>query len=190
MKTTTIVPVRFIEQQIFIIRGLKVMLDRDLADLYGVETKYLNRQVKRNRERFPNEFVFQLTKTERSELVTNWHRFESLKHSSSLPYAFSEHGVAMLATVIKSPKAIKMSILIVKAFVRLRDILTSHKELAEKLQMLEKKIDRHDEEIQSIVEAIHQLLQPPEKPKNPIGFRISEPHAPYYSRQRSFRKKS
>jgi hypothetical protein len=96
----------------------------------------------------------------------------------------------MLATVIKSPKAIKMSILIVKAFVRLRDILTSHKELAEKLQMLEKKIDRHDEEIQSIVEAIHQLLQPPEKPKNPIGFRISEPHAPYYSRQRSFRKKS
>jgi hypothetical protein len=190
MKTKTIVPVGFIEHRIFIIRGLKVMLDRDLADLYGVETKYLNRQVKRNRERFPHEFVFQITKTERNELVTNWHRFESLKHSSSLPYAFSEHGVAMLATVIKSPKAVKMSILIVKAFVRLRDILSSHKELAEKLQLLEKKIDRHDEEIQAIVEAIHQLLQPPEKPKNPIGFRISEPRAAYNPRKHSSPKQS
>ena len=190
MKAKTIVPVGFIEQRIFIIRGLKVMLDRDLADLYGVETKYLNRQVKRNRERFPNEFVFQLTKIERNELVTNWHRFESLKHSSSLPYAFSEHGVAMLATVIKSPKAVKMSILIVKAFVRLRDILSSHKELAEKLQLLEKKIDRHDKEIQAIVDAIHQLLQPPEKPKNPIGFRISEPKTAYYPKRHISTNKS
>ncbi|HVN48020.1 MAG TPA: ORF6N domain-containing protein [Bacteroidota bacterium] len=183
MKTRAVVPVNYVEERIFIIRGLKVMLDRDLADLYGVETKYLNRQVKRNRDRFPHEFVFQLTKSERNELVTNWHRFESLKHSSTLPYAFSEHGVAMLATVIKSPRAVKMSIVIVKAFVRLRDILSSHKELAEKLQLLEKRLDRHDEEIQTIVEAIHQLLQPPAKPRNPIGFRINEPQTAYHPRK-------
>ncbi len=143
------------------------------------ETKQLNRQVKRNRDRFPNEFVFQLTNKEKEELVSNWRRFETLKHSSVLPYVFTEHGVAMLATVIKSQRAVRMSILIVKAFVRLREILTSHKELAEKLEALEAKLNIHDKKIQTIIEAIHQLLQPAEKPKRQIGFRISDNTAVY-----------
>jgi phage regulator Rha-like protein len=185
IKTKSIIPVGLIEQKIFIIRGYKVMIDRDLAELYGVETKYLNRQVKRNKERFPSEFMFRLTRKERNELVTNWHRFDTLKHSSVLPYAFTEHGVAMLASVLKSERAIRMSILIVKAFVRLREFLATQRELAKKIQLLESRIDTHDREIQSIIEAIHQLIQPPEKPKREIGFRIEEPKIGYRIRRKN-----
>ena len=110
---SNIIPQEIIEQRIFLIREQKVMIDRDLAELFGVETKYLNRQVKRNIERFPKEFMFQLTKKEKNELVTNWHRFASLKHSSYPPFVFTEHGVAMLASVLNSKSAIKMSIHIV-----------------------------------------------------------------------------
>ena len=170
MESKVLVPVETIEQKILLIRGQKVMLDRDLAVLYGVETKYLNRQVKRNIERFPKEFMFKLTKYEKDELVTNWHRFALLKHSYSSPYAFTEHGVAMLAAVLNSKQAIRMSILIVKTFVRLREILGTHKELVQKLKLLEMRVDGHDEEIESIMEAIHQLISTPEKPKNRIGF--------------------
>lgn len=168
-----------IEQRIFFIRAQKVMIDRDLAELYGVETKYLNRQVKRNKERFPEEFMFQLTPNEKNELVTNWHRFASLKHSSAPPYAFTEHGVAMLSTVLNSDRAVQMSILIIKAFVRLRELLSTHKELAQKLVDLERKIEKHDAEIQAIFEAIRQLLAPPEKSKREIGFSVKEPRAKY-----------
>ncbi|MDI6803485.1 MAG: ORF6N domain-containing protein [Bacteroidota bacterium] len=185
VKTKSIIPVGLIEQRIFIIRGLKVMIDRDLADLYAVETKYLNRQVKRNKDRFPSEFMFKLTKKERNELVTNWHRFDTLKHSYVLPYAFTEHGVAMLASVLKSERAIKMSIMIVKAFVRLREFLATQRELSKKIHILESKIDTHDKEIHSIIEAIRQLLQPPEKPKREIGFRISEPKVIYSTRRKN-----
>jgi len=184
IKSKTILPVNLIEQRIFIIRGVKVMIDRDIAELYGVETKQVNRQVRRNRDRFPNEFVFKLTKKEKEELVTNWHRFELLKHSSALPYAFTEHGVAMLATVLKSQQAVRMSILIVKAFVRLREILTSHRELAEKLQLLETRIDTHDQKIASIIDAIHQLIIPSEKPKRQIGFRVAESKAEYNTKKK------
>src|SRR3989338_1078470 len=128
----TLVPQEIIQQRIFLIRGQKVMIDHDLAGLYGVETKYLNRQVRRNQERFPEEFMFRLTREETRELVTNCHRFESLKHSSYLPCAFTEHGVAMLASVLKSKRAVKISIHIVKTFVKLRQIISSHKELAHK----------------------------------------------------------
>jgi phage regulator Rha-like protein len=163
---------KVVEQRIFLIRGKKVMIDRDLADLYGVETKYLNRQVRRNKERFPEEFMFQLTSQEKIELVTNWHRFQSLKHSTTLPYAFTEHGVSMLASVLNSKTAVKISITIIKAFVRLREILSSHKELAYKLKELEHKIEKHDEDIQAIFEAIRKLMAPPAvKPKPQIGFR-------------------
>ena len=106
-----------IEGMIFVIRGKKVMIDRDLARLYEVETKNLNRQVRRNIERFPEEFMFQLTAHEKNELVTNCHRFEPLKHSTSLPYAFTEHGVTMLAGALKSERAVKISIHIVKTFI-------------------------------------------------------------------------
>ncbi|MEO0123722.1 MAG: ORF6N domain-containing protein [candidate division WOR-3 bacterium] len=165
-----IIPQEMIEQKIFLIRGQKVMIDRDLAELYGVETKYLNRQVKRNRERFPEEFMFRLTKEEKDELVTICHRFKTMKHSSTLPYAFTEHGVAMLASVLKSERAVKISIIIIKAFVRLRQMLSAHKELARKLSELERRIERHDAEIKAIFDAIRQLMTPPEKSDKRIGF--------------------
>ena len=160
-----------IEQRIFLIRGHKVMMDRDLADLYGVETKYLNRQIRNNILRFPEEFMFQLTEGEKDELVQICHRFGMIKHSSVLPYAFTEHGVAMLASVLRSERAIKISIGIIKTFVKLREIISTHKELAHKLGELERKIEQHDTEIQSIFEAIRQLMAPPpEPPKRRIGF--------------------
>jgi hypothetical protein len=146
------------------------MIDRDLARLYGVETKHLNRQVKRNIERFPEEFMFQLTLEEKRELVTNWHRFASLKHSSTLPYAFTEHGVAMLASVLKSERAIKISIHIIKTFVKLRQLISTHKEVERRLNELERKIEKHDVDIQEIFGVIRQLMAPPEEPKRRIGF--------------------
>ena len=167
-----LVPGAAIEQKIFLIRGKRVMIDRDLAELYDVETKYLNRQVRRNKERFPEDFMFQLMPNERDELVTNWHRFESMKHSSVLPYAFTEHGVAMLASVLNSGIAVKISIVIIKTFVKLREVLSTHKELTYKLVELEHKIEKHDEDIQAIFEAIRNLMAPPPiRPKPQIGFK-------------------
>ncbi len=184
VKQSLIVPVKDIEHRIFLIRGHRAMIDRDLAELYGVETKYLNRQVKRNRERFPEEFMFQLTKSEKEELVTNWHRFESLKHSTTFPMAFTEHGVAMLASVLHSERAIAMSILIIKAFVRLREILSTHKVLAQKLQILEMKVGKHDQEIAAIIEVIRKLMEPPSKQTREIGFKVKEPAAAYRTNRR------
>ena len=147
------------------------MIDRDLAELYEVETKYLNRQVKNNVRRFPEEFMFQLTDNEKDELVQICHRFETMKHSSSMPYVFTEHGVAMLSSVLNSERAIKINILIIKAFVKLREIVTTHKELFNKLKELESKVEKHDEDISAILEAIRRLIAPPpEPPKRRIGF--------------------
>ena len=165
-----LIPAEVIEQRIFLIRGQKVMIDRDLAELYNVETKYLNRQVKRNKDRFPDQFMFQLTKEERNELVTNWHRFASLKHSSSMPYVFTEHGVAMLSAVLNSKRAIAMSILIIKAFVKLRELLSSHKDLIKKMDELERKYESHDKHIKIIFDAIRQLMAEPKKKKYKVGF--------------------
>jgi phage regulator Rha-like protein len=114
--------------------------------------------------------MFQLTIKERNQLVTICHRFKTMKHSSSLPYAFTEHGVAMLASVLKSDRAVKISINIIKAFVKLREILSTHKELAHKLAQLERKIEKHDEEIRLIFDAIRQLMIPPEPKRRRIGF--------------------
>jgi len=160
----------FIENKILLIRGKRVMLDRDLAELYGVETKNLNRQVKRNIARFPIEFMFRLTKEEKSELVTNWHRFNSLKHSSYLPYAFTEYGAVMLASVLNSPKAVETSILVVRAFIKLREILLANNKLAEKFKDLECKLEINDDQIKTIFEVINHLLVPPQKKNNKIGF--------------------
>lgn len=170
-----LIPQESIEQRIFLIRKQKVMIDRDLAELYGVETKHLNRQVKRNVQRFPEEFMFQLNEKERAELVTICHRFKTMKHASSLPYAFTEHGVAMLASVLKSDIAVKISISIIKTFVKLREMLSTNKELAHKFDQLERKIEKHDEEIKVIFNAIRQLMAPPpEKRKRKIGFNRNE----------------
>jgi len=164
-----------IKDKIFIFRGHRVMIDRDLAELYGVETKYLNRQVKRNRERFPSQFMFQLNAREKAELVTICHRLESLKHSSALPYAFTEHGVAMLASVLRSERAVKISIHIIDVFIKLREYISAQKEILLKLRSLEQRVGVHDQEIQAILNAIRQLMAPPpEKKKEPIGFRLNK----------------
>ena len=179
MSVNEIVPTERIENKILLLRGQRVMLDRDLAELYGVETKNLNRQVKRNPERFPSEFMFQLTLSEKEELVTNWHRFNSLKHSTVLPFAFTEYGALMLAPVLNSPRAIEAGIFVVRAFVHLKEMLLTHKELAQKLKELEYKIETHDEQITAIFEAINQLLAPPPTPKRKIGFEVKEKGVKY-----------
>ena len=145
------------------------MVDRDLAELYGVGTKVLNQAVNRNEERFP-DFMFRLNEEETKELVTNCDRFKSLKHSTVRPRAFTEHGVAMLASVLKSERAVKISIHIVKTFIRLREFINTHKELAQKMKELEEKVGKHDKEITAIVEIIKRLISEPEKPKGKIGF--------------------
>ena len=165
-----LIPQERIEQRIFLIRAHKVMLDRDLAELFGVTTKHLNRQVKRNIQRFPEEFMFQLTKQERDELAPIWHQFKKMKHSYVLPYAFTEHGVAMLASVLNSERAIKMSIIIIKTFVKLREIMSVRKELAYKLKELERKIEKHDADIKDIFEAIRQLMRMPGEHRKITGF--------------------
>jgi len=143
------------------------MVDRDLAELYEVTTKALNQAVKRNKNRFPREFMFRLTFKEKKELVTNCDRFASLKYSTSLPCVFTEHGVAMLSSVLNSERAIQVNIAIVKTFIRLREILNSHKKLAEKIEALENK---YDTQFKVVFEAIRQLMREEEKPKAPMGF--------------------
>lgn len=163
-----LIPLEQIENFILLLRGRKVMLDVDLARLYGVPTKRLNEQVKRNIERFPEDFMFKLTEAENNELVANCDRFKNLKHSSVLPRAFTEHGAMMLANVLKSLRAVQASIQVVRAFIRLREMLLSHKELAQKLNQLEKK---YDSQFRIVFDAIRQLMEPPpEKPKRPMGF--------------------
>lgn len=172
-----IIPHGLIENKIFVIRGRKVILDFHLAELYGVSTKSLNLAVRRNVKRFPGDFMFQLTGEEFGRLkeVLRF-QFETSKSDPRggrrySPYAFSEHGVAMLATVLHSERAIDVNIAIIRTFVKLREILSTHKELAFKLKQLELKTEKHDEEIQTIFEAIRQLMAPPlQKPKQPIGF--------------------
>jgi len=166
--TMSLIPQETIESKILLFRGKKVMLDRDLAELYEVETKQLNRQVRRNIKRFPEDFMFRLTNKEKRELVTNWHRFSSLKHSSSLPYAFTEQGVAMLSSVLNSERAILVNIQIMRAFTKLREMVIGYAKLKRKIESMEKK---YDEQFKVVFEAIKQLLTPLEKPKRRIGFR-------------------
>jgi len=167
-----IIPIEVIQQKIFLIRGHRVMLDTDLADLYGVNVKRLNEQVKRNLKRFPPDFMFELNQEEHQSLRSH---FATLKkgrghHRKYLPYVFTEHGTIMLANVLNSPISVQASIQVVRAFVQLRQILSTHKELAHKLIELERKIENHDEEIHTIFEAIRQLMSPSEPNKKKIGF--------------------
>ena len=160
-----------IENRILLIRSQKVMIDRDLAELFGVKTKNLNTHVKRNIDRFPEEFMFKLSEKEKDELAANCSRFNPLKHSTSLPYAFTEHGVAMLATVLKSDRAVKMSIHIIKTFVHLRQILATHKELAHKIDLLEKRVFKHDSDIRELVRDIRKLTIEKTGKKLNVGFK-------------------
>ncbi len=170
IKTKAIVPAQRIESRILLIRGKKVMLDSDLARLYGVSTKRLNEQVKRNKDRFPADFMFKLTAKEKAEVVANCDHLRKLNFSPALPYGFTEHGAVMLASVLNSPVAVQASIQVVRAFIRLREILATHKELARKLAELETRIEAHDEHITALFEAIRQLMTPPAKPGKRIGF--------------------
>jgi hypothetical protein len=169
-KHATIVLADRIESSILLIRARRVMLDSDLAVVYATKTKALNQAVKRNRERFPADFMFQLTRREKAEVVTNCDYLRRLKYSPSLPFAFTEHGAVMLASVLNSPVAIQASLAVVRAFIRLRELLATHKQLARKLNQLENRLGEHDEEITALFEAIRQLMEPPGKPGRRIGF--------------------
>jgi len=160
------IPVEIITTKIFIFRGKSVMLDRDLAELYNVTTKALNQAVKRNIKRFPLDFMFQLSKTEKLELVTICDRFRALKHSTTEPYAFTEQGVAMLSSVLNSERAIMVNIQIMRAFTKLRRMILTNQDLRRKIEAMEKK---YDKKFAIVFEAIKQLLQPP-KQTRAIGF--------------------
>jgi len=152
-----------IENRIFTFQGVQVMIDRDLAEIYGVETKALNQAVKRNIERFPVPFRFQLTEHEKNELVTNCDRFDKLKHSSVLPYAFTEQGVAMLSAVLRSGTAIKVSIQIMQAFVEMRKIILNHVALFRRLDRIEHKQIETDHKFEQVFKALESRSQQPEK---------------------------
>ena len=176
--TKELVPYEIIENKIYIIRGQKVMIDHDLAILYGVPTKVFNQAVRRNIRRFPDDFMFQLTPEEslalRSHFVTSNMRrqFGASKRGGRryLPYAFSEHGILMLSSVLNSDRAVQVNIRIMRIFVKIREMLSAHKDLARKLGQLEQKVSGHDVDIRQIFDAIRQLMEPPKEKRRKIGF--------------------
>ena len=170
------VPVQLIERRIYLIRGQKVMLDSDLAELYQVKTFNLNKAVKRNLDRFPDDFMFQLTQDEAESLrfQIGISKPEGRGGRRYLPYAFTEQGVAMLSSVLNSKRAIQVNIAIMRAFVKLREILATHKDVAHKLEEIERTQKEHGANINAIWKAIQRLLEPPEKPKRTIGFHADE----------------
>ena len=173
MENKSLIPTEKIDRAILFIRGHKVMLDSDLAAIYGVKTGRLNEQVKRNKDRFPNDFMFQLTNHEKQEVIANCDHLENLKFSRTNPYAFTEHGTIMLANVLSTPTAIETSVLIVRAFVKLRELLSTHKELERKILELESK---YDQQFKLIFKAIRELMQQeqPDKDRPMIGYKIGK----------------
>jgi DNA-binding PadR family transcriptional regulator len=169
-----IIPIQRITHAIFVIHGQKVLLDSDLAALYGVTTGNLNRAVKRNRGRFPADFLFQLSAQEAKGLIFQSGISNRRGGRRHRPYAFTEQGVAMLSSVLNSERAVKVNIAIMRAFVRLREALETNRELARKFSELEKRVGKHDEEIGTILDAIRQLMVPPPKPRREIGFHVRE----------------
>ncbi len=171
MGNKSLIPTEKIDRAILIIRGYKVMLDSDLAEIYGVKTSRLNEQVKRNKDRFPEDFMFQLSSNEKQEVIANCDHLEKLKFSRTNPYAFTEHGTIMLANVLNTSTAIETSVLIVRAFVKLREILSTHKELERKILELESK---YDNQFKLIFKAIRELMQQEQLDKNRpmIGYKI------------------
>lgn len=169
-KQTAIIPDEQVISKIYLIRGQKVMLDRDLAALYQVETRTLNQAVQRNIDRFPKDFMFQLTRQEfenlKSQIVTS-----SWGGVRKLPFAFTEQGVAMLSGVLNSAVAIKVHIQIIRVFAKMKSLILTHKDILLQLEKLEKKFEKPDEQIQLIFEYLKQLLNPPQPARNPIGFK-------------------
>jgi hypothetical protein len=164
-----------IQQRILFIRGEKVLLDADLADFYGVSTKVLNQSIRRNIDRFPADFMFRLTKSEKREVVTNCDHLNRLKYSPVNPIVFTEHGAMMVACILNSPRAVGTSLFIVRAFVELRRLSGTHKELAEKITLLEKNLTKHDQQILALVDAIKKIIDPVKPARTMrIGFRAND----------------
>ena len=174
-----LIPIKRIEGIIIRLRGLKVIIDSDLARIYGVTTKKLNQAIKRNIHRFPSDFLFQLTQKEKEEVVTICDHLSNLKFSPHLPLAFTEHGAIMAASVLNSERAIKVSVYVVRAFIRLREMASEHRELSRWIAAVEKRLGTHDEQIKVILEALQQLMLPQEKMQSKIGFQLKERRALY-----------
>jgi len=171
-----VVQVGRIQERILLVRGEKVIIDADLAEFYGVPTKVLNQAVRRNKERFPQDFMFLLTAEEKAEVVTNCDHLSRLKYSKSHPHAFTEHGALMAASVLNSQRAVEVSVYIVRAFVGLRRFIAEHKELSRRLSQLETRLADHDEQILTLIQAIKELINPDPPPrKRCIGFRTENP---------------
>lgn len=166
-----IVPDEVVVSKILLIREKKVIIDKDLAELYNVTTKRLNEQVKRNSKRFPEDFMFQLTQEEKEEVVAKCDHLKTLKYSPNLPYVFTEHGAVMLASVLNSERAIEVNIQIIRVFNQMREALLNYKDILLKLERLEKKATAHDQNIQMIFTALKKLLNPPNPPRERIGFK-------------------
>jgi hypothetical protein len=159
-----------VDPRILSLRRMQVLLDADLAEVYGVSTKALNQAVKRNAGRFPEDFRFQLKRAERDWVVTNCDHLARLKYAAALPWAFTEHGAIMAASVLNSPRAVEMSVFVVRAFLRLRDIARTHGELARQLDTLEQRVTAHDKDLEQVFLALRQLLEAPAKARRQIGF--------------------
>jgi hypothetical protein len=183
MPTTSTSPALLprIESRIVVVRGLRVMIDADLATLYGVTTKRLNEQVKRNAARFPSDFMFQLNAAEKAEVVANCDHLAKLKFSKTMPYAFTEYGAIQASNVLATAPAVEMGIYVVRAFVRMRELAAVHTDLAKRLDELEKKTEAlaldHDrfsrstrQQLQQVFDTLRELMTPPDPPKRPIGF--------------------
>jgi hypothetical protein len=178
-----IIPISVVAERILILRGQKVLLSQDLSSLYGVTVAALTQAVKRNASRFPKDFVFQLTAQEFANLKSQF-VISSWGGLRARPHAFTEQGIAMLSSVLKSERAVKVNIAIMRAFVKLRESLETNRDLAEKFSELDRRVGKHDEEITAIIDAIRQLMAPPEKPERKIGFHVREQPPIYRTRKR------
>ena len=170
-KSAIRVPDEMVMTKILLVRSKKVMIDKDLAELYGVTTKRLNEQVKRNTKRFPIDFMFQLNEEEKEEVVAKCDHLKTLKYSPQLPYVFTEYGAVMLASVLNSDRAIEVNVQIVRIFTRMRELIMTNQEILLKLEQLERKVDGHDENIRVIFAYLKKLLDPPQQPRPRVGFR-------------------
>src|SRR6266568_2909083 len=182
--TKDIIPIQQVAKAIRFVREERVLLDFDLARLYGVSTGNLNKAVRRNRDRFPADFMFQLSAEEAKSLIFQFGISKGRGGRRHFPYAFTEQGVAMLSSVLNSERAVKVNIAIMRAFVKLRRILETSRDLARKFSELERRVGKQDEEIAGIIEAIRQLMAPAEKPRREIGFHACEKTPPYRVRKR------
>lgn len=168
--SNTLATTERIEECILVIRNQKAILDADLAMLYGVTTKRLNEQVKRNKLRFPADFIFRLNSNEKNEVVAKCDHLAKLKHSKAMPYAFTEHGAIMVASVLNSQRAVEVSIYVVRAFVKLRKAIEGQQSFTQKITNLEGRLDKHDEAIQALIHAFHNLMEAPKSNTRSIGF--------------------